>query len=188
MVAEPECSVCGRILAPASTFCPNCGAPVETSAAMVESFDDMDDDEQSAWVASPMPGMPRGGPAIPVWRWAMLALNFLLLCIWLTLTAWSWRNPPRPVLPPGAPVPATQTPPAPTDAAGPIITVPASTPRPTPKPKPTHASRGSGGSPPPPPPTATPAPPPLPTATATPAPTATPTPKPTPTPTPPSEI
>lgn len=193
MDVEPWCPACGSILAPASVFCQNCGARVEDSEPVYASFDDKDDDEQTETVASPMPRMLRGGPAIAVWRWAMLALNCLLLCIWLTLTAWSWRNPPPHMLPPGAPAPSIQATLTPTDAAGPIVTVPASTPRPTPKPtaKPTrasHGSHGSGRATPPALPTVAPTPQLLPTATAIPAPSATPTPTPSPTPTPPAEI
>lgn len=175
MGAGPYCPGCGNILVPASTFCHVCGRRVDDHAAPV-SNDGAADGSLTDADTQPVSDIPRA-PAVPAWRWTMLAVNCALLCVCLGLAAWSWRDPPRHHQPPAAPAPATAPALMPTDAAGPVVTVPAGKPRPTP----TRAGAGVGA------PQPTPTPTPLPTATATPAATATPMPSPTPATTPPGE-
>ena len=197
MAAERRCQQCGSTVAQPSDFCLVCGARIADIGA-----DGSQDQETNSVAVGGMPAFEMVTTAsnlagisveqpVAAWRWALLAMDAVLLCVCLALTAWNWWDPPRQNLSPAVPaIFATATA---TDGAGPIFTVPATTPRPTATPTPTRtkSSGGHGGSPRatatptkiPAAPTATPAP----TATSTQGPTPTPTATPIPTATPPSE-
>lgn len=183
MAAEARCQQCGSTVAQSSDFCPVCGARI----ARIEA-DESPDQGTGVVVAAGAPAFETVTVAtahisdeqpVAAWRWALLAMDAVLLCVCLVLTAWNWWDPPRQNLPPA--VPAIFATPTATAGSGPVFTVPATTPRPTAMPTPTRtkSSGGHGGSP-----RATATPTKIPAApTATPVPTATSTPGPTPTPT-----
>lgn len=195
MAAETRCQQCGSVVAQSSDICLVCGARIVRIVA--------DGSPDQGIGAAAVAGMPTfetvtvaaahisDEQPVAAWRWALLAMDAVLLCVCLALTAWSWRDPPQQNQPPA--VPAIFATPTATDGSGPVFTVPATTPRPTPTATPTRAKSSGGhtGSPRatatpttvPAAPTATPAP----TATSTPGPTPTPTVTPTPTATPGSE-
>ena len=180
-----QCPRCGSSAAAGSYFCRICGARLDAEAtgATVPAGG-------AAFATTPLVdpysigfvpervGHVTAEPPVAGWRWAALIVNCALLCVWLTLSAWNWRDPPRNGMLPVVPVPTVTSTPSAIDGTGPVETVPPTTPRPASTPTHATSSGGSGGppSPPPTPPTSTPPTPTLvPTATATPAPTATPT-------------
>lgn len=179
------CGRCGAHIESASTLCQACGAVIGAESPTGQMSDLTISGAESLEEPSATLRLVHEAP-IPTWRWAVLLIDCVLLCVCLALAAWSWWDPPVSSLPPTAPaIFATATT---TDGMGPIFTVPPTTPLPEAKATPTKTKGGySGSSHPTPTPTSTSVATATPTPTMTPAPTATSKPTPTPTATPGSQ-